>query len=71
MACLFFFALFSVTQTDSTAPVPPKQQFPVSLCWLLAELGSCATSPASSRAVVQFFLRESKATWKKMDIAAF
>lgn len=37
MARLFFFVLFSVTQTDSTAPVQPKQE--VSPCWLLVADG--------------------------------
>lgn len=62
MACLFFFALFSVAQTDSSAPVQPKQQFPVSLWWLLAELGSHLGSGC---------FRESKATWKRMVFFVF
>lgn len=62
MACLFFFALFSVAQTDSSAPVQHKQPFPVSVWWLMAELGSHVGSGC---------LRESKATCKRMDISVF
>lgn len=74
MGCLFSFVLFSVTQTDSTAPVQPQQPFPVSLWWLLVAAGQAGdpqglpllTLPGAE---LWFHFLGFRATWKEIDIA--
>lgn len=73
MACLFFFVLFSVTQTDSTAPVQPQQPLPVSLWWLLVAAGQAGDPHGLPQVTVPgselwFSFLGFRVTWKKMDI---